>query len=390
MKISNSIEQAVISGVKRILAKEIGDMPIQVSISEINDFEGSWTSHSQLFRASTAWSCDGSSGVTDVIAKRWERNSIVAQFFGREKPIERLLFDNGFFDHQIPGIHVPIVGSAISDGEDWVILEEISDEISEWNSLILKDDSSEIERLFVDRLARLHVEWESIGNQSILEANRHWLVSQETKIRWGDRAFRVSLGGQPLDKVDPPSARQHIENLGKVFGDSFLRFLDSLPDNDRELWKNLMMYRDPLIDAAADLPRTLLHGDLILKNTGYREIDGQKNIVLFDWELAGIGSASFDLVYFLGRLRPLEDILIADRLELLDYYYDRYRAAGGSSLSPSMWQRSCDIAVAHYGVAEFPAWAGIALQTGDSKRAQTVERMTEVVRQAFRNPGLAG
>ena len=75
----------------------------------------------------------------------------------------------------------------------------------------------------------------------------------------------------------------------------------------------------PLVDALADTPQTLVHGNWKLDNLGS---DLEQRTILLDWELPGRGPALSDLAWFLAiNCRRLphskEDAIVAYR-EALD------------------------------------------------------------------------
>jgi len=56
-----------------------------------------------------------------------------------------------------------------------------------------------------------------------------------------------------------------------------------------------------LVDLCASLPRTVVHGDLAIKNVRVRCTAQSAALLVFDWEMAGWGVPATDLAQFTGR-----------------------------------------------------------------------------------------
>lgn len=386
MELGESVKQAIVAAAKRLLSEKIGNVPIQVSIANICNYEKSGFSGASLFRVTIKWSNADSSGTTDFIAKRWERSGWLYQLVGRHVAIERLLYDYGIVHlvNNIPGIHTPAVGSAISGGEAWIILEDVGVEISNYEKLVSQDDSKEVERIVVEHMARFHVEWESPKNQKIIKTNLHWLVPQDTRLRWLEPLYNVCIGGKSLQTYSP-DLQHGIESTKHFFWEFVNPFLEWLPENDRSLWKRLMVNRDGLVEAAAHLPYGIIHGDFAPGNIGIRTKNGQKDLVLIDWQLTGVGAAPFDLIHFMSE-GPSR---LSDSTDLIKYYYDRYRTFGGEFLTLPVWSQALDTAIVHYRVSLFPALAGMVLKENKSDGVAALGRMIEQAKRAIGDLNIA-
>jgi hypothetical protein len=85
------------------------------------------------------------------------------------------------------------------------------------------------------------------------------------------------------------------------------------------------------MELASRGPRTYLHGDLHIANT-YQTADGRMGVC--DWQIGLQGSWAFDYAYLLVTALEPEDRHAWER-DLLDFYLERLRTAGGPSLAPS-------------------------------------------------------
>jgi Phosphotransferase enzyme family len=72
-----------------------------------------------------------------------------------------------------------------------------------------------------------------------------------------------------------------------------------------------------LTSLAAELPATLVHGDLTPRNAG---LDGDDTLVLIDWEHVGVGPVGFDLGTFVSLYRAFGGQGVLDEAVLLEEY----------------------------------------------------------------------
>jgi hypothetical protein len=99
-------------------------------------------------------------------------------------------------------------------------------------------------------------------------------------------------------------------HANRLHGDRLAR-VDWLERNGTEL--NRALHRDA--------PRTLLHCDFRLDNVFFGDEDAaQSEVILADWQMAGVGAAAYDVAYLMsGILRT--DTTAADELEILRGYH---------------------------------------------------------------------
>jgi aminoglycoside phosphotransferase (APT) family kinase protein len=115
-------------------------------------------------------------------------------------------------------------------------------------------------------------------------------------------------------------------------------------------------------EAWADLPQTLVHGDVKVAN--FAPIP-ERGIAAFDWALVGAGPSTTDLGWYLAvnasRLARSKEAVIARYRELLEREL-------GQGLDDALWARLEDVAVI-YG-ARTMLWAKGAQVASGSDAAQ--------------------
>ncbi len=117
-------------------------------------------------------------------------------------------------------------------------------------------------------------------------------------------------------------------------------------------------------EAWADLPQTLVHGDVKVANFA---VIPDRGVVAFDWAMVGVGPSTTDLGWYLAinasRLARSKEAVIARYRELLEREL-------GQELDDALWARLEDVAVI-YG-ARTMLWAkGAQVATGsDAAQAE--------------------
>ena len=93
-----------------------------------------------------------------------------------------------------------------------------------------------------------------------------------------------------------------------------------------------------LTSELANAPKTFVHGDLRLHNLG---LDGPR-IVLFDWEVAGIGTPATEVAWYL--------IISASRIAATrEQVIDDYRRVAGDTFDERAWDIACMFALVALG-----------------------------------------
>ncbi|MEU4362275.1 phosphotransferase [Promicromonospora sp. NPDC023987] len=120
------------------------------------------------------------------------------------------------------------------------------------------------------------------------------------------------------------------DNLDALADDTRLRALFS-PEQVRSLHACLDAAED-LGARAAELPMTLVHGDLTPRNAG---LDPYGALALIDWEHVGVGPVGFDLGTFVSLYRAFGGNGELDEPALLEAYGRAVRDLAGTDLGPA-------------------------------------------------------
>jgi hypothetical protein len=253
------------------------------------------------------------------------------------------------------GMAVPYIGATADDSGDraWIVMEDVSSEIDAVQECQAAEDKIELAKLVLDQVAHWHVLWEQPERQALLDEHP-WLISQEQRLRCGADVYAICLGHEPLN------IKTTTQPMSQAICPPTRNFVQMLPESVRPIWERLVYRRDLLIEAAADLPQTLLHGDLGQHQTGLRGGNGATEILLLDWEWIGQGSPAFDVRQF------IEGVVFFDRAgelgnSLSDSYFDAYRAHGGTRMDRLTWEKAYALATIFEGVRVFPFIGGGSL-----------------------------
>jgi hypothetical protein len=410
---SELVPEEVVESILREHLRDTAAILTDLSVQPFKNDGGS--GNHTLTNARIAWAAEGddSPGSAEWIIKCWEPGGLSANQLGQTLPAEALAWQHGLINpRSFPaGIATPFVGARVdADGtRAWIAMTDVAAELREYSfgNPLHPEEALRRVRIVLDGLARFHAWWEQPQQQEKL-AECTWLLPWETKV-WGSAAMlALALGDRPpMGPIRPDPVTEDLRI--KVHA-----FLDWLPPSDRHLWEDLMCDRRKLVSALGGLPRTLLHGDLGPRNIGLRWPQERAalsppELVLIDWEWAGVGPAALDLAPVLWKIP-----LICDPSygfpeacwshELPDYYFARYRSAGGSEDDLNAFRRACDLSqVASWvhamlpsigrlvrtqqGLDPGPRLVGVAeeLRVARLRSAlvwceQTTERVTESVR----------
>ncbi len=281
---------------------------------------------------------------------------------GVSLPLEAMAWQHGLLGPEwMPdGLRVPYVDVDVNDadGSAWIVMEDITDALQTARTPGTPSDRSSVPRFILDRLARWHASWEQPDRQAVLETCP-WLVQQDSRLWWGADHFAAALGIEPrhpervLNPPDP-AMRELSRRCVRVFW-------DLLTEAQRQIWKKHLVDRDDLVAACADLPRTLIHGDCGIVNTGLRMDEQRTELLLIDWEWIAVASPAFDVWYYaLSVTGPFSVQAMHMCSALCAYYYDRYLAHGGTAMDEATWERACALVSIFEGLKAFPLFAGAA------------------------------
>jgi hypothetical protein len=295
------------------------------------------------------------------------------------------------------GVIVPIIGGhrAPDGSEAWLVMADVSADLAAYPRLGLTGAAATARaRQILARLARFHAYWEQPDQQARLRAQA-WLGHTETPLWDPARTDALATGGAPVDPRPlgddgPPPPADLSADLAA--------FLDQRPADERSWWSARLVDRQPLVDALAGLPTTLIHNDLDDRNIGLRWFDHDPlpALVLIDWEWMTIGPAALDVAKLVGMLpaiiapgAPVPEIVWTDALA--DEYFAQYRAAGGRVIDSVAWRRAYGLARIAHGLAQLPTIYGHFLRVarGDAPPPQVAGVPAEIVRQGVRDALLA-
>jgi len=377
----SEVSDAILEIARRELVNEEGAEARIDSVVLDDEFENDGEGESDVVRTAVRYSVDGARGELRLIAKRWEPTGLVSQLLGVEAPVELLLHVNGDIEeiNHIHGLQAPIVGSVMSDGDSWIILDDVSEELDAWRSSDADTSDISDQLLFLDRLAAFHVAWEDEEHQQRLRSMSDRTVAQNRRLRSLELASHEPMDWRDPDPSLPATVREAMKRLAWA-ADVHGAFLYRLPLHERTLLRRLFYDRSELVAAAAGLPRVLLHGDLKRENIGIRRDSPGDTILLIDWEQACYGSPALDVINFIGA--PMREM--SGRLDLVEYYREGYLAHHGTSTNDAFWKRSCDVAFMWFGVTYFPGQAELLLRSGHERSTEIVGAWMERIVAAIR------
>jgi hypothetical protein len=172
-------------------------------------------------------------------------------------------------------IRAPYLGVGVDGDEFGILMPDLSGVLFDWEARISVETLDRV----LGGLATLHT---YPFDQALTRGDAHWCPLHE----------RVTLICRAsLERVGP--ARDAVADRILPGWDAFDR---RAPAAARELINALGEAPQPLQDALAGLPSTLIHGDLKLANVGI-EPDG--TIDLVDWQMVSVAPVAVELGWFL-------------------------------------------------------------------------------------------
>jgi hypothetical protein len=358
-----------------------------------------------FFRVTLSWERSkppmGSQTATWII-KHWKAGGMRDSSQGITQPHEVLAWEQGWLrpDALPAGMVVPFIGARRSpdQSEAWLAMVDVSTELSAYPRLGLSGDQV-ISRAqtILTRLAHFHAMWEQPERQAKLLACP-WLRHPQAYLWDLAPTYAHALGRSPAAQVPPgASAPPAWDGLAA----DLAAFFEVLPAGQRQLWEDLLIDRQALVQALEPYPQTLLHRDLDDRNIGLRWPSGaageeapalaRPDLVLIDWEWMAVGPAAVDVARIIQFL-PV--VLMPGAAapaafwtnELADYYFARYRAAGGKCVDAAAWRRSYGLALVAQSMAQMTFTHGRMLRgiRGEIPLPQIVGVSEELVRQNLR------
>ena len=210
-----------------------------------------------------------------------------------------------FYDDVAPStaIRVPkrYYSAMDKDADDYLILlEEITD------------------AQMVDEVAGCTAEQAEVAVRGIAANQSRWWGSAKLE----DLAWMPYVNS-PVQQAAEPAYNQAWEPFLGAFG-------DHLSPAMRDIASDMRMHVVDLLNALADEPRTIAHGDFRLDNIFFGP--GKGEIAAIDWQISFRGRGIFDVAYFLSScVEP--DVRKAHEMRLLKIWYDIATANGTSGYS---------------------------------------------------------
>ena len=189
------------------------------------------------------------------------------------------LWQSGLLDRLRPEIEHSVVACA-TDGDGWAILmHDVSDNLTPWDQPLSPADNE----LFLAAMATQHATfWEAPE-----------LTDPELGLCNLPAAIQCLSPIRCRDELKQPSGF-----LSRVY--TAWELVPELFEPDvTDILRQLITKPQPLCDALARYPQTLLHGDVQLSNRGLVR-GAQQQVIMLDWQLAAVGPATLDFVWHLG------------------------------------------------------------------------------------------
>ena len=185
------------------------------------------------------------------------------------------LWRRGILDRLPESINQPIVAIAVEDDVTVLLMRDVGDWL-----VPVSDDVVPVDQhlRFLDHMADMHATfWQTTDDIDVVSNRTRYLeLSPHTAER------EAALGStHPV----PPLIGQGWPLLAEV------------APTAAAIVTPLATDPTPLVDALADTPETLVHGNWKLDNLG---TDAQGRTILLDWELPGRGPALSDLAWYLS------------------------------------------------------------------------------------------
>jgi len=215
-------------------------------------------------------------------------------------------------------------------GECWMLMDDVSAGIAARGSF---DDL--VFRRLLDGVARLHARyWDqaaTLMKLPLLTLQQHTAMFTDPCAAAGGRTKATGWVSELLDRVF-------------VFRTYVPLLLDVLGPTDGDFYLDLCQHRDRWLAPLANLPRTLIHGDIRRANVASLPSGSTS---LFDWDLACHAPAAADLTWYwflhFWCYPPRDGRAPEDREPLRTYYTDRLNEALGGELDRGAFDRAWEL-----------------------------------------------
>ncbi len=258
-----------------------------------------------------------------------KRDSLARDWIARATADGPVLREAWFAAHGPPlpyPIRAPYLGVGMDGGEVGILMPDLTGVLFDWDAPI--SDAS-LDRVLAG-LATLHA---FPFDEALPLGGPHWcplperltLICRASLERPGPAHHavgdRILPGWDAFDRVAPSAARDVINGLGER--------------------------PQPLLEALAALPSTLIHGDLKLANVG---IEPNGTIDLVDWQMVTVAPVAVELGWFLVSnvaSLPWTPAIILERYrEMAEVAeFDAWDDHGGAVANTLDWDRQVDAAI---------------------------------------------
>lgn len=231
------------------------------------------------------------------------------------------LWQAGILDQLEPKIHHKVVAAAHNGNSYVLLMYDLKDEIFSKTHYFTDDKFW----LFLDRLAYIHA---TFWNDSQLENPTLGLITP----------FKFSNCFSPknLEIMQPYSSTP----IHEWMLEGWEALQQKVSSTVYRKIRNLANDPQPLVDAMAHYPRTLVHGDYREANFAYKDA---LNMTIFDWQFGCYTLMTADLLEALVH-KPTE------RDEVTDYYRERLQDYLGISFDDSQWDEMLDLGLCAFAL----------------------------------------
>ncbi len=300
MSIPQNIDEITPDWLAVALSSHLG-APIQIASMEFERLGETDSMTGFVFRVRLHYATSAAGGPTSVVVKLPKARE-------HRSPGNRTQYESevGFYRHLAPGIEASIPAAYWSEidaetGDYVLVLEDFPDLRPGSNAEGCTLDEA---RVLLREMAVLHARW--------------WAAPELV-----DYPFLMSLESS-LDRW----AKALPERL-PIFLDRHGAFVQS---EERSFLEALATHFSDSVAPLRNAPRTLVHGDLAVKNTLRGGTPSDPTYVVIDWQLAGIQSGVRDVSFFIEHsIAPA--MRSRSEQEMLRFYHSQLEARGVTGYS---------------------------------------------------------
>lgn len=175
----------------------------------------------------------------------------------------------------------------------------------------------------------------------------------------------------------PPVNSPILKGVAAIFPGAWPVFLqhfgDVVPSPVVAVGEALGAKIPALMDALAERPPTIVHGDFRLDNLFFGDFGAGPDVAVIDWQITNRGPGVLDAAYFIGQSLPV-DLRRRHERDLLRRYHDELQAGGVTGYPfERCWQ---DYRLAILADLLVPVTAGGALDPTNERGAALIRAIT--------------